>query len=84
MTFHGAIFGAKTSAKTLVSWPGRPLVIFDSADTIDNADDASYINLNYLLPDAPCVDVINTTRSSRAQEMTALEVLSEVGQTGVN
>jgi hypothetical protein len=54
---------------------GRSLVIFDSADTIDNADDASYVDLNYFLPDAPCVDVIIMTRSSRAQEMTALEVV---------
>ena len=54
---------------------GRSLVIFDSADAIDNADDASYIDLEYFLPDAPSVDVIITTRSSRAQEMTALEAL---------
>jgi hypothetical protein len=26
---------------------GRFLVIFDSADTIDDADEASYIDLNY-------------------------------------
>jgi tetratricopeptide (TPR) repeat protein len=54
---------------------GRSLVIFDSPDTIDNADDTSYIDLDYFLPDAPCVDVIITTRSSRAQEMTALEAV---------
>jgi len=54
---------------------GRSLVIFDSADTIDDADDASYIDLQYFLPDAPSVDVIITTRSSRAQEMTALEAV---------
>src|ERR1700722_18329799 len=51
------------------------LAIFDSADTIDNADDASYIDLNYFLPDAPCVDATITTRSSRAQEMAALEAV---------
>jgi hypothetical protein len=40
-----------------------------------NADDASYVDLNYFLPDAPCVDVIITTWSSRAQGMTALEAV---------
>ena len=50
-------------------------MIFDSADTIDNAGDASYIDLNYFLPYAPCVDAIVMTQSSRAQEMTALEAV---------
>jgi NB-ARC domain len=45
---------------------GHSLVILDSADTIDKADDASYVDLEYFLPDAPSVDVIITTRSSRA------------------
>jgi tetratricopeptide (TPR) repeat protein len=54
---------------------GRSLVIFDSADTIDEADDASCVDLEYFLPDAPSVDVIITTRSSRAWEMTALEAV---------
>ena len=48
---------------------GRSLVILDGADTIDDADNASYIDLEYFLPDAPSVDVIITTRSSRAQEI---------------
>ena len=51
----------------------RFLVIFDSADTIDDADKASYIDLNYFIPDAPSVDVIITTRSLRAQEMMSLK-----------
>jgi len=42
------------------------------------ADDASYIDLNHFLPDAPCLDVIITTRSSRAQEMSTLEVMEAV------
>jgi len=42
------------------------------------ADDASYIDLNYFLPDPPCLDVIITTRSSRAQEMSTLEVMEAV------
>jgi hypothetical protein len=52
---------------------GRFLVIFDSADTIDDADKASYIDLNYFIPDAPSVDVIITTRSLRAQVMISLK-----------
>jgi hypothetical protein len=58
---------------------GRFLVIFDSADTIDDADKASYIDLKYFIPDAPSVDVIITTRSSRAQEMTSLKAKSATG-----
>lgn len=33
-------------------WSGRSLVIFDGADTVDNADDASYTDLNNFLPGA--------------------------------
>jgi hypothetical protein len=51
------------------------MVIFDNANTIHNADGASYVDLEYFLPRAPSVDVIFTTRSSRAQEMTALGVV---------
>ena len=58
---------------------GRSLVVFDSADAIDESDDASYIDLNYFLPDAPSVDIIITTRSARAREMTELEAV-EVGE----
>jgi len=50
-------------------------VVLDSADTIDNADDASYIDLEYFLPDAPSVDHIITTRSSRALEMSTLAAI---------
>jgi tetratricopeptide (TPR) repeat protein len=52
---------------------GRLLVVLDSADTIDNVEDKSYIDLEYFLPDAPFVDVIITTRSSRAGAMTPLD-----------
>ena len=54
---------------------GRSLVVLDSADTINDADDSSYINLGYFLSDAPLVDVIVTTRSSRAREMNSLEAV---------
>jgi hypothetical protein len=70
---------ARVSMAMVKSWfhgqSARFLVILDSADTIDHADEASYINLNYFIPDAPSVDVIVTTRSSRAQEMTLLEAV---------
>jgi tetratricopeptide (TPR) repeat protein len=58
---------------------GRSLVVFDSADAIDESDDASYIDLNYYLPDAPSVDIIITTRSAQAKGMTELEAV-EVGE----
>jgi len=49
-------------------------VVLDSADTIDDPDNASYIDLDYFLPDASLVDIIITTRSSQVREMTPLEV----------
>ena len=52
---------------------GRWLVVFDSADAIDDEEDKSYIDLRYFLPDAPSVNVIITTRSAIATEMTQLE-----------
>lgn len=55
------------------------MVVLDSADTIDNADDASYIDLRYFLSDAKSVDNIITTRSSTAQDMSTLEAV-EVGE----
>jgi hypothetical protein len=58
-------------------------VVLDSADTINNADDASFIDLEYFLPDVPLVDVVITTRSSRAQEMTTLEAGRGGGNRGV-
>ncbi|KAL2058053.1 hypothetical protein ABVK25_001671 [Lepraria finkii] len=54
---------------------GRWLVVLDSADTIDNDQDNSYIDLEYILPDAPGLHVIITSRSSTAKEMTALEAV---------
>ncbi|KAL9607188.1 MAG: hypothetical protein Q9167_007873, partial [Letrouitia subvulpina] len=58
---------------------GRSLVVLDSADTIDNDQDNSYINLNYFLPDAPRLHIIITSRSSTAQELTWLEAV-QVGE----
>ena len=58
---------------------GRWLVVLDSADSIDDEQDESYINLEYFLPDAPGVHVIITSRSATAQGMTRLEAV-EVGE----
>jgi hypothetical protein len=54
---------------------GKWLLILDGADSIDNEDDESYINLQAYLPDAPLVDIILTTRSSTATEMTELQAV---------
>ena len=57
------------------SHEGRWLVVLDSADTIDNDQDKSYINLEYFVPDAPGVHVVITSRSSTAKEMTMLDAV---------
>jgi len=58
------------------------LVVFDSADALDDGSDESYLNLEFLLPDAPTVDVITTTRHVRlyiyAAEMTTLVAVEVV------
>ena len=60
----------------------RSLMVFDSADGIDENDSAeSYIDITIYLPDAPLVDVVITTRCARAARMTDLEVV-EVGEMG--
>lgn len=51
----------------------RTLLVVDSADCIDNTDDEDYIDIRRYLPDAPSVDIILTTRSTLAEEMTPLE-----------
>ena len=54
---------------------GRWLVVLDSADTIENDKDKSYIDLGYFMPDAPGVHVIITSRSATAKEITQLEAV---------
>jgi len=54
---------------------GRSLWVMDSADVIDDEEDPFYIDLNHYLPDAPGIDIIVTTRSSRAQSMSSQAVV---------
>lgn len=51
------------------------VLILDSADTIEDDQRKSYIDLDYFIPDAPGVHVIITSRSSIAKEMTTLEAV---------
>jgi tetratricopeptide (TPR) repeat protein len=57
---------------------GRWLLIFDSADNIDDKNDPGYIDLKHYLSDAPSIHIIITTRSSKARKMTRLPSV-EVG-----
>ncbi|KAI4194979.1 MAG: hypothetical protein LQ350_007465 [Teloschistes chrysophthalmus] len=54
---------------------GQWLVVMDSADSIDDDQDRSYIDLRYFMPDAPGVHIIITSRSSTVQDMTLLEAI---------
>ena len=57
------------------SHKGRWLVVLDSADTIDNNRDKSYIDLAYFMPDTPGVHVVITSRSSTAKGITQLDAV---------
>jgi len=57
---------------------GRWLFVFDNADSLDNETDPYYVDLRHYLPDAHCVEIIITTRSRTAMDMTELEAV-EVG-----
>ena len=48
----------------------RSLPVFNSMDAIDGTDDPAYINLDYFTPEAPSVDIIVTTQSVKAADMT--------------
>ena len=73
------IIKVENAVPAVKSWfhgrEGRWLVVLDSADTIDNPQDQSYIDLEYFIPDAPGVHVIITSRSSTAKEITTLEAV---------
>ncbi len=58
---------------------GRWLLIFDSADAIDDKTDSVYVDLRHYIPDAPSLHVIITTRSFKARKMTKLPSV-EVGK----
>ncbi|OCL01597.1 hypothetical protein AOQ84DRAFT_218213 [Glonium stellatum] len=51
----------------------RWLMVFDGADSIDNENDAEFLDLAYYMPESPAVHVIVTTRSRTAKDMTMLE-----------
>jgi tetratricopeptide (TPR) repeat protein len=59
--------------------PGRWLVVLDSADSIDNEDQPSYIDLGSFIPDVRGVHIIITSRSITARDITNLETV-EVGE----
>lgn len=86
---HGLLFNnADESANRSVdhvvaavkSWlhrqEGRTLWVMDSADTIEDAEDPFYIDLDHYLPRAPGMDVIVTTRSSRVQNISVLGAIA--------
>jgi hypothetical protein len=50
----------------------RYLWILDSADNVGDAGTTDHIDLERYIPNAPCVDVIVTTRSQSVQHMTPL------------
>ena len=54
---------------------GQWLIVIDSADSIDDDQDRSYIDLRYFMPDAPGVQIIITSRSLTVQDMTLLEAI---------
>lgn len=53
----------------------RWLLVFDNADTINNKEDEAYVDIEHFLPNDPSVDVIITTRSASAEEMTDLKAV---------
>jgi len=54
---------------------GRWLFVFDSADDIDDPRSPAYIELRRVTIDVPSADVIITTRSQSAKDMTDLEAV---------
>lgn len=54
---------------------GRWLFVLDSADDIDDPHSSAYIDLRRVVIDTPSADVIITTRSQSAKDMTNLEAV---------
>ncbi|EUC44359.1 hypothetical protein COCMIDRAFT_98402 [Bipolaris oryzae ATCC 44560] len=73
-TFAGANSATTVSAENAVTgvktWfagqQERLLMVFDGADTIEDAEADGYIDIQHFIPSAPFLDVIITTRSSMA------------------
>jgi tetratricopeptide (TPR) repeat protein len=85
---HQTLFGLHTSAGAetvrvedavtgVKSWfasqQGPWLMVFDGADTIEDEEAREYINIKHFIPNAAALDVIVTSRSSTAKDMTRLE-----------
>lgn len=57
----------------------RWLLVFDGADTVDDDKSNEYVNIRHYMPDSALLDVIITTRSRTAKDMTPLDGV-EVGE----
>lgn len=51
------------------------MFVFDSAESIDDPRSSAYIDLRRVLVDTPSADVVITTRSQSAKDMTNLEAV---------
>ncbi|KAJ8108175.1 hypothetical protein OPT61_g8359 [Boeremia exigua] len=51
----------------------RRLIVFDGADTIEDKEADGYIDIRHFIPSAVSLDVIVTSRSGMAKDMTRLE-----------
>jgi len=54
---------------------GRWLLVFDGADSVDNENDDSFVDIQHYIPNSPCVEVIITTRNASAKGITSLEAV---------
>lgn len=75
MSYDSSTTSINDAVAAVKSWlyrqDGRSLWVMDSADAIEDTDDASFVDLNFYLPDGPRLDRIITTRSSRARDMSS-------------
>ena len=72
-----AVAGVKSWLSSRAS--GWWLLVFDGADTIDDAEEDEYIDLPHYVPELGLLDVIVTTRSTTAKDVAALDGV-EVGE----
>jgi tetratricopeptide (TPR) repeat protein len=72
-----AVAGVKSWLSSRTS--DRCLLVIDGADTVDDEEDDEYIDLMHYVPESRLLDVIVTTRSATAKDMTALDGV-EVGE----